>query len=146
MSPHPLPLRFVIQKQDAATQLYDLRLEMGGVLKSWAIPKDPDADLTEKRLAVHTAEPQAGEVELWDEGTWIPKGSPVTAYRRGRLEFELRGKRMKGHWALVRMGNAQTRKKDLWLLVKREPSLEKAAVAPRIARKKPTRSSNAARR
>ena len=60
----------------------------------------------------------AGHVDIWDEGRWIPEDAPVTAYRRGRLKFELKGRKLKGRWALVRMGNAQTRKKDLWLLMK----------------------------
>jgi bifunctional non-homologous end joining protein LigD len=128
-------LRFVVQKHAASTLHYDFRLEMEGVLKSWAIPREPSSDTTQKRLAVPTedhpleyakfegdipeGEYGGGQVQLWDAGTWVPEGSPVTAYRRGHLKFELKGRRLKGHWALVRMGNAQTRKKDLWLLVKR---------------------------
>jgi len=128
-------LCFVVQKHSASTLHYDFRLEMEGVLKSWAIPKEPVADPSQKRLAVRTedhpieyasfegvipeGEYGGGHVDIWDAGTWIPEGAAVTAYRRGSLEFELKGKRLKGRWALVRMGNAQTRKKDLWLLVKR---------------------------
>lgn len=129
-------LRFVIQKHAATTLHYDFRLELDGVLKSWAMTKEPDP--AHKRLAVATEdhplleyvafegdipEPEYGaaHVDLWDEGTWIPEEAPVTAYRRGRLTFELKGKRLKGRWALTRMGNAQTRrKKDLWLLTKLE--------------------------
>lgn len=128
-------LRFVVQKHAATSLHYDFRLEMDGVLKSWAIPKEPVADPAHKRLAIRTEDhpleyasfegdiPEdqhgGGHVDLWDEGTWIPEGSPITGYRRGHLKFELKGRRLKGSWALVRMGNAQTRKKDLWLLVKR---------------------------
>jgi bifunctional non-homologous end joining protein LigD len=57
-------------------------------------------------------------VDLWDQGTWATEEAPVAALRRGKLKFELKGRRMKGRWALVRMGNASTRKKDLWLLMK----------------------------
>ena len=131
-------LRFVIQKPAETTLHYDFRLELDGVLKSWAVTKEPETDPAQKRLAVATEdqplldyvafegdipEPEYGaaHVDLWDEGTWIPEEAPLTAYRRGRLTFELKGKRLKGRWALTRMGNAQTRKKkDLWLLTKLE--------------------------
>jgi bifunctional non-homologous end joining protein LigD len=128
-------LRFVVQKHAASSLHYDFRLELDGVLKSWAIPREPVADPSEKRLAVRTEDhpieyatfegdiPEGqyggGHVDIWDRGTWIPEGAALPAYRRGSLKFELKGKRLKGLWALVRMGNAQTRKKDLWLLVKR---------------------------
>jgi bifunctional non-homologous end joining protein LigD len=136
-------LRFVVQKHHASTMHYDLRLEIGGVLKSWAVTKEPDADPAVKRLAVHTedhpvqyadfhgdipeSEYGAGRMDIWDQGAWIPAEAPLPAYRRGQLRFELQGKRLKGSWALVRMGNAQTRKKDLWLLMKIE---DKAKATP----------------
>jgi bifunctional non-homologous end joining protein LigD len=141
-------LRFVVQKHDATALHYDLRLEIDGVLKSWAVPKGPSDDPAEKRLAVHTedhpleyaefegtipeGEYGAGVMRIWDEGTWIPDSPPLAAYRRGRLGFELKGRRLRGHWTLVRMGNAQTRKKDLWLLVKGEA---KPARRPGAARR-----------
>jgi bifunctional non-homologous end joining protein LigD len=124
-----------VQKHAASTLHYDFRLELDGVLKSWAVPKDPSEESTQKRLAVRTEDhpleyadfegdiPEreygAGHVDVWDEGTWIPEEPPLPAFRRGKLKFELKGRRLKGHWALVRMGNAHTRKKDLWLLMKR---------------------------
>lgn len=127
-------LRFVVQKHAASTLHYDFRLEMDGVLKSWAVTKEPAADSAVKRLAVRTEDhpleyadfegdiPEreygAGHVDLWDQGSWVPDDAPLTAMRRGKLTFELKGRRMKGRWALIRMGNASTRKKDLWLLVK----------------------------
>jgi bifunctional non-homologous end joining protein LigD len=129
-------LRFVVQKHAASTLHYDFRLELDGVLKSWAVTKEPTADPSVKRLAVRTEDhpveyaefegdiPEqeygSGHMDIWDEGTWVPAEAPLTAYRRGRLEFELKGKRLKGRWTLVRMGNASTRKKDLWLLMKIE--------------------------
>ena len=58
--------------------------------------------------------------ETWDEGTWSPDGEPIASYRRGKLEFELKGRRLTGRWQLVRTGNAQTRKKGLWVLKKLE--------------------------
>ena len=127
-------LKFVVQKHAASTLHYDFRLEMDGVLKSWAVTKEPSHDGTVKRLAVRTEDhpleyadfegdiPEreygAGHVDIWDEGTWVPQEPPLTAMRRGKLKFELKGRRMRGRWALVRMGNAQTRKKDLWLLMR----------------------------
>ncbi len=127
-------LRFVVQKHAASTLHYDFRLELDGVLKSWAVTKEPSDDPAVKRLAVPTEdhpveyaefegdipddEYGAGHMDIWDEGTWIPAEAPLNAYRRGRLKFELKGKRLKGRWTLVRIGNASTRKKDLWLLMK----------------------------
>ena len=127
-------LKFVVQKHAASTLHYDFRLEMDGVLKSWAVTKEPAEDGAVKRLAVRTEDhpleyanfegdiPEreygAGHVDLWDQGAWVPDEPPLTAMRRGKLTFELKGRRMKGRWALIRMGNASTRKKDLWLLMK----------------------------
>ena len=141
-------LRFVVQKHAASHIHYDFRLEMEGVLRSWAVPKEPATEPGEKRLAMHTedhpveyadfagaipkGEYGGGHMDIWDSGTWIPEEPPTAAYRRGSLTFELRGGRLKGRWSLVRIGNAQTRKKDLWLLLKR--SDEAAAAAPRRAR------------
>ena len=152
VTPSQGPLRFVIQKHAASALHFDLRLELDGVLKSWALPREPRLEPGEKRLAVHTedhpteyrrfegtipeGEYGAGVMKVWDEGTWVPDGSPTTSYRRGQLKFELKGRKMKGHWALVRMGNAQTPKRDLWLLVKRESPATKAAI-PRASRRRP---------
>jgi bifunctional non-homologous end joining protein LigD len=114
------PSRFEIRKPGANAAQYDLRLELDGVVKSWTIPRDPDTDPSLKLVALHTEEDVGGaHVDLWDQGTWIAEGPALASYRRGQLKFELKGRRMKGHWALVRMGNASTRKKDLWLLVRR---------------------------
>ena len=128
-------LRFVVQKHSESSPHFDLRLEIDGVQKGWAVPRDPGDESSAKRLAVHTEdrplEPAGfegdvaageygdGPTHIWDRGTWIPEGSPVASFRRGNLQFELKGKRMKGHWALLRVGNASTRKKDLWVLVRR---------------------------
>jgi bifunctional non-homologous end joining protein LigD len=130
----PSKLRFVVQKHAASHLHYDFRLELDGVLKSWAVTKEPSEDPAVKRLAVRTEDhpvqyadfegdiPEeeygGGHMDIWDSGQWIPESAPLPAYRRGRLKFQLKGKRMKGQWALVRMGNATTRKKDLWLLMK----------------------------
>ena len=120
------PMRFVVQKHAAATLHYDLRLEMDGVLKSWAVTKEPSGDASIKRLAVRTGDQPLELADFdgdmaeppWDQGTWLPEEAPLTSLRRGKLTFELKGRRMKGRWTLMRMGNASTRKKDLWLLTK----------------------------
>jgi bifunctional non-homologous end joining protein LigD len=155
------PLRFVVQKHAASGLHFDFRLEIDGVLKSWAVPKGPSEDPGEKRLAVHTedhpveyaefegtipeGEYGAGVMKIWDAGTWIPDEAPLAGYRRGHLRFELKGRRLKGHWTLVRMGNAQTRKKDLWLLVKREAARAQVPSA-RISQPRAARNPHAARR
>ena len=114
-------LRFVVQKHAARRLHYDFRLEMNGVLKSWAIPRGPSLDPAEKRLAVHVedhpldygefegvipeGEYGAGTVLLWDRGTWVPLDpDPEAAYRKGLLRFTLQGEKLHGNWALVRMG------------------------------------------
>lgn len=126
---------FVIQKH-AATQLhYDLRLELDGVLKSWALPKGPSLNPGERRLAVHVEdhpieygsfegiipkeEYGGGTVMLWDTGTWIPAGDPREDYRKGRLHFEIHGKKLKGSWRLFKIGgkNSSDNGKN-WLLIK----------------------------
>src|SRR5574337_2222808 len=110
---------FVVQKHAARRLHYDFRLELDGVLKSWAVPKGPSLEPGEKRLAVHVEDhpleyakfkgviPEdqygAGKVEIWDRGTWSPDGDPHEGYDRGRLKFRLQGKKLHGGWALVRM-------------------------------------------
>jgi bifunctional non-homologous end joining protein LigD len=128
-------LAFVIQKHAARNLHYDFRLELGGALASWAIPKGPSLDPAVKRLAVHVEDhpleygdfegviPKdqygAGTVLLWDRGTWIPRGDPAEAYARGHLDFELRGKKLRGGWSLVRTrGGRYAGNRDSWLLVK----------------------------
>ena len=128
-------LAFVIQKHDATRLHYDLRLEHDGVLKSWAVPKGPSLDPSEKRLAVEVedhpleygkfegsipeGEYGAGEVIVWDRGTWIPDGDPAAGLRRGKLEFELRGKKLTGGWRLVRIKDRDGDARHNWLLMKR---------------------------
>src|SRR5215467_4254270 len=116
----PRALRFVIQKHDARRLHYDFRLELEGVLKSWAVPKGPSLDPDEKRLAVHVedhpleygsfegeiprGEYGAGTVVVWDRGEWIPREDPERGYREGKLKFELVGEKLRGGWTLARMG------------------------------------------
>ncbi len=131
-------LRFVVQKHDATRLHYDFRLELDGVLMSWAVTKGPSTNPADKRLAVHVEDhpldyggfegtiPQGeyggGTVMLWDEGTWEPIGDPHEALRKGDLKFTLKGKRMKGEWVLVHMKGRDTKtrsgKRENWLLIK----------------------------
>lgn len=122
---------YVIQKHDASHLHYDFRLELQGVLLSWAVPKGPCLDPSVKRLAMHVEDhpleygsfegiiPEGqyggGVVMLWDKGTWVCEDeNPVQAYHKGSLTFELKGKKLKGLWKLIRMGkNDKT-----WLLFK----------------------------
>src|SRR6056297_2431404 len=110
---------YVIQKHAASRLHYDFRLELNGVLKSWAVPKGPSYDPAEKSLAVHVEDhpleyasfegviPQGqyggGTVMLWDQGTWQPVGDPEEDYRTGKLKFHLHGEKLRGMWQLVRM-------------------------------------------
>ncbi len=125
---------FVIQKHAASRLHYDFRLEINGVLKSWAVPKGPSLDPGEKRLAVHVEDhpleyagfegliPQGeyggGTVMLWDKGTWECVGNPQQAYDSGSIKFILNGSKLHGLWALVRMRNSGSDKNDNWLLIK----------------------------
>ncbi|HWP09793.1 MAG TPA: DNA ligase D [Polyangiaceae bacterium] len=134
----PEVLSYVVQRHDARRLHYDFRLELDGVLLSWAVPKGPSLDPAEKRLAVETephpleygefegeiAEGQygAGTVMIWDRGTWEPEGDPRADYQRGRLTFRLRGQKLNGSWHLVRTGSSDRggngKDKKSWLLIK----------------------------
>lgn len=124
--------RFVIQKHAASHLHYDFRLEMGGTLKSWAVPKGPSLDPKVKRLAIHVEDhpldyatfegviPQGeyggGTVMIWDQGEWLPEGDVEAAYLKGHLRFNLRGKKLQGGWSLVR--TTKNDGKEQWLLLK----------------------------
>lgn len=128
---------YVMQKHDARRLHFDLRLELDGVLKSWAVTRGPSLDPSEKRLAVRTEDhpleyggfegriPEgygAGTVLLWDRGEWRPKGNPHDGLRDGVLKFELQGERLKGGFALVRMKPRRRDWREYWLLVKERDS------------------------
>ncbi|MBV8359775.1 MAG: DNA ligase D [Deltaproteobacteria bacterium] len=128
--------RFVIQKHAASRLHYDFRLEIDGVLKSWAVTKGPSIDPRDKRLAVEVEDhpldygdfegtiPQGqyggGTVQLWDRGYWLPEASdPAAAIRKGELKFAVKGKRLRGGFLLVRIRNRRVGdKKNNWLLIK----------------------------
>ncbi len=127
--------RFVVHEHKATRLHYDFRLELGGVLKSWAVPKGPSMNPADKRLAVmvpdHPVEyidfegiiPEgnygAGPVVVWDHGTYEPieAGTPETQLRAGKLAFSLKGKKLKGGFALARFARGRTGKE--WLLIKK---------------------------
>lgn len=133
--------KFVVQEHFASHHHFDFRLELEGVLKSWAVPKGPSLNPKDKRLAVHVedhpleygnfegvipkGEYGGGKVILWDTGLWIVKGDASKAYRAGKLEFELKGKKLKGRWTLVKtnMGNSG---KENWLLMKKSDEFSSA--------------------
>ncbi|HET6880498.1 MAG TPA: DNA ligase D [Pirellulales bacterium] len=127
-------LSFVVQKHDATRLHYDFRLELDGVLKSWAVPKGPSYDPREKRLAVEVedhpleygdfegtipeGEYGGGTVAVWDHGTWEAEGDASEGYRRGKLKFHLDGQKLKGGWTLVRMQRRPGERATNWLLIK----------------------------
>jgi len=126
--------RFVVQRHEASRLHYDLRLELDGVFKSWAVTKGPSVDPHDKRLAVEVedhplpygdfegtipdGEYGGGTVMLWDRGTWAPQGMTAEeGLAGGDLKFTLKGKHLKGSWVLVRM-KAWSGKRTNWLLIK----------------------------
>lgn len=134
--PAPRPARsatrrsFVIQKHRATALHYDFRLEIGDAMPSWAVPKGPSFDPSQKRLAMEVedhpleyagfegiipdGEYGGGTVMIWDEGTYemLDDADPAAALRKGELRFVLHGKKLKGRWTLVRTGERK------WLLIK----------------------------
>jgi bifunctional non-homologous end joining protein LigD len=129
-------LRFVVQKHNATRLHYDFRLEAGGVLASWAIPKGPSLDTHERRLAMHVEDhpydyrtfegviPQgnygAGQVIVWDEGTYtlVEGDDPVAEIGKGKIKFILDGKKLHGMFTLVKIKNKGGESGDPWLLIK----------------------------
>lgn len=127
---------FVVQKHDASRLHYDFRLELDGVLKSWAVPKGPSLDPDEKRLAMRTedhpldygdfegtipkGEYGGGTVMLWDQGRWIPdpRKDPSKTIEEGHLHFTLEGERMKGEWVLFRLNPRPGERGEPWMLKK----------------------------
>src|SRR3982751_504548 len=127
---------FVVQKHEASRLHWDFRLELDGVLKSWAVPKGPSLDPDEKRLAMRTedhpldygtfegtipkGEYGGGTVMLWDQGRWIPdpRKDPSKTIEEGHLHFTLEGERMKGEWVMFRLKPKPGEKAEPWMLKK----------------------------
>ena len=136
---------FVVHLHDATRLHYDLRLEMEGVLRSWAVPKGPSYNTADKRLAVHVEDhpleygdfegliPKgnygAGAVIVWDRGEWISIGDPLEGLATGKLLFELRGYKLRGLWTLVKIKKAEKewlliKERDEWASTERVPAAE----------------------
>ena len=133
---------FVVQKHDATRLHWDFRLEHGGTLWSWAVPKGPSLDPHHKRLAMHVEDhpveyatfsgviPEgnygAGTVEIWDRGTWEPvEADAAAALARGELKFRLQGERLRGGFVLVRLKARPREKGESWLLIKEHDAHER---------------------
>jgi bifunctional non-homologous end joining protein LigD len=127
-------LAFVIQKHWSRRLHYDFRLELDGVLMSWAVPKGPSYDPKEKRMAIHVEDHPidyadfqgtipakqygAGTVIVWDTGTWEPVGDPHEGLKKGKLVFKLHGQKLAGLWELVKIAKADD-KQEAWMLFKK---------------------------
>jgi bifunctional non-homologous end joining protein LigD len=128
---------FVVQHHLASHEHHDFRLELDGVLKSWAVPKLVSTEPGVRRLAVQVEDhplayatfkgriPEgqygAGTVDIFDHGTWEPEEDPDEGLRAGKLAFTLKGRKLKGSWVLVRTGAGGGRgDKPTWLLIKRK--------------------------
>ncbi|MGP2492994.1 DNA ligase D [Mesorhizobium sp. PUT5] len=146
-------LSFVVQKHDARRLHYDFRLELDGVLKSWAVTRGPSLVPGEKRLAVHVedhpldygdfegtipkGEYGGGTVIVWDRGQWKPIGDPEKGLAKGHLEFELSGQKLAGRWHLVRMAQRPREKRENWLLIKGEDDKARTPDEPDILEERP---------
>jgi bifunctional non-homologous end joining protein LigD len=144
---------FAVQKHAARRLHYDLRLQFGDVLKSWAVPNGPSLDPKARRLAVHTEDhpleyvdfeaqiPRgqygAGGMIVWDRGTWIPIGDPEEGYRKGSLKFRLDGEKLGGGWTLVRLKPKEGDRGDNWLLIKERDAFARPGSDAAILEERP---------
>jgi DNA ligase D len=144
---------FVVQKHAARRLHYDLRLQFGETLKSWAVPQGPSLDPQVRRLAVHTEDhpleyadfeeqiPKgqygAGGMIVWDRGTWIPMGDADADYRKGALKFRLSGEKLGGGWMLVRLKPKEGERGDNWLLIKERDPFARPGSAAAIVEERP---------
>jgi bifunctional non-homologous end joining protein LigD len=151
---HGTEWQFVVQRHDARRVHYDLRLELGGTLKSWAVTRGPSLTPTEKRLAVRTedhplqylefegnipkGEYGGGAMIVWDRGRWEPVFDPEFGLSKGHLEFVLHGERLHGRWHLVRMKPRRGETRENWLLIKAEDEFARAAGSPEIVEEETT--------
>ncbi len=142
---------FVVQKHAASRLHYDFRLELNGVLVSWAVPKGPSLNPADKRLAVHVEDHPVeygsfegtipkdqyggGTVMLWDRGEWEPKGDASRGLEKGKLSFVLKGEKLQGEWTLARIKTAED--KDNWLLIKAKDDAANSKKSYDILKDKP---------
>jgi bifunctional non-homologous end joining protein LigD len=155
--------RFVVHEHHASRLHFDFRLEAAGVLKSWAVPKGPSLDPSEKRLAVEVEDHSlaygtfegtiaegrygAGEVRIWDEGFYETEGDAVEQIKKGRFSFTLKGAKLRGAFSLVRMSRGEGQ----WLLIKSRGEFAEAGwelktvLEPRAAKKTDARPKKKAR-
>ena len=145
--------QYVIQKHAATRLHYDLRLELGGVMLSWAVTRGPSLVPDDKRLAIHVEDhpieynsfegtiPKGqyggGTVMIWDRGTWTPEFDPGGGMKKGHLEFTLHGKKLKGRWHLVRMNKRPGERQEPWLLIKGEGEYARTKSEPDILEELP---------
>jgi bifunctional non-homologous end joining protein LigD len=144
---------FVVHKHAARRLHYDLRLELDGVLRSWAVTRGPSLSPNDKRLAVQVedhpldyaefegripeGEYGAGSIIVWDRGRWTTDGDPHRQLAKGHLEFELRGSKLKGRWHLVHMKGRDKGGKQNWLLIKAEDEHASDAAPEALLESKP---------
>lgn len=144
---------FVVQKHAARRLHYDFRLEMGSVLKSWAVTKGPSLVPSEKRLAVQVEDhpldyggfegtiPEGqyggGTVIIWDRGRWQPIGDAQKGYDKGHLDFELSGEKLRGRWHLVRLKKKMKDRSESWLLIKGDDGEARNESDPDILEERP---------
>ena len=143
---------FVVQKHAASRLHYDFRLELNGVLLSWAVPKGPSLDPNDKRLAMHVEDhpieygefegiipPKqygAGIATLWDRGTWTPTRDPVVGYKKGKLKFELHGEKLQGGWTLVK-SHGDKYGDNAWLLFRKDDAYARTGSDARVVDDQP---------
>jgi bifunctional non-homologous end joining protein LigD len=144
---------FVIQKHAARRLHYDFRLELDGVMKSWAVTRGPSLVPGEKRLAIEVedhpveynrfegtipeGEYGGGTVLIWDRGRWYPEGDPHDGLKKGQLDFTLEGEKLSGRWHLVRMHARAGEKKQPWLLIKGKDEAARSGRDPDILEEEP---------
>src|ERR1043166_3596987 len=146
-------LSFTIQKHAASHLHYDFRLELNGVLLSWAVPKGPSLDPNDKRLAMHVEDHPleygdfegvippnqygSGTVLLWDRGSWAPKEDPQAGYAKGKRKFEWHGEKLRGGWTLVRSHGSKYGGDKAWLLIKEDDEFARRGVEASIVEVRP---------
>src|SRR5215213_3316172 len=139
---------YIIQKHAATRLHYDLRLELDGVMLSWAVTRGPSLVPGDKRLAIHVedhpieynkfegtipkGEYGGGTVMIWDRGQWFPEGDARRGMQKGHLDFRLEGEKLQGRWHLVRMHKRPGERQESWLLIKSDDEAARRRTDPDI--------------